>query len=271
MQTIRDLNSLHAARIALHGTVAFVPTMGALHRGHMALIEAAGAKADHIVASIFVNPLQFGPDEDLSRYPRQEARDAAMLADAGCTILWLPDATVMYPPGFATGISIVGLGDILDGMARPGHFNGVATVVAKLFAQVRPDVAVFGEKDWQQLAIVRRMVADLDLGIDIVGVATVRDPDGLAISSRNAYLSDDERIRARALPQALSGARSAIAQGMDAQDAVLIARHVLEAAGFMVDYVAAWDGRLLAAARIGSARLIDNIALPMVSDELTIS
>jgi len=270
VQTIRDLKSLRAGRASLRGTVAFVPTMGALHRGHIALIEAAAARADHVIASIFVNPLQFGANEDLSRYPRQEAQDAAMLDAAGCAILWLPDVATMYPDGFATNIRVAGLADVLDGVARPGHFDGVATVVAKLFGQVRPDLAFFGEKDWQQLAIVRRMVADLDLGIDIIGVPTVRDADGLALSSRNAYLSAEERARALALSMALNAAAAAITRGTAVTEATAAARRTLEASGFSVDYVEAWDGRLLAAARIGTTRLIDNVPLNMVSDALTI-
>lgn len=270
MQTIRDLNVLRTERAALRRTVAFVPTMGALHRGHIALVEAAKAQADHVIASIFVNPLQFGANEDLLRYPRQEAQDAAMLEAAGCAILWLPDVMTMYPAGFATNVSVAGLGDVLDGAARPGHFDGVATVVAKLFGQVRPNMALLGEKDWQQLAIVRRMAVDLDLGIDVIGVPTVRDADGLALSSRNAYLSPNERRRAVALPQALHTAAVAIASGAGHAEAINAARQAMEAAGFTVDYVEAWDGRLLAAARIGSTRLIDNVPLNMVSDALTI-
>lgn len=262
---IRDLNSLRAARAALTGTVGFVPTMGALHAGHLALVEAARARADHVIASIFVNPLQFGANEDLSRYPRREAEDAALLEEAGCAILWLPDVATMYPAGFATHVSVAGLGDILDGAARPGHFDGVATVVAKLFGQMRPDLAVFGEKDWQQLAIVRRMARDLDLGIEIVGLPTVRDTDGLALSSRNAYLSADERARAVALPTALHAAAAAIASGADEAIALADARAALVDAGFTVDYVERWDARLLAAARIGTTRLIDNVPLNMVS------
>jgi pantoate--beta-alanine ligase len=265
VQTIRDLTELRMARAALSGTVAFVPTMGALHAGHIALIEAARAQADHVIASIFVNPLQFGPNEDLSRYPRREAEDAAMLEAAGCAILWLPDVGTMYPHGFATTVSVAGLGDRLDGAARPGHFDGVATVVAKLFGQVRPTCALFGEKDWQQLVIVRRMATDLDLGIDVIGVPTVRDADGLALSSRNAYLSPEERQRALVLPKALINASTAIAGGTAEADATAQATRTLEAAGFIVDYVETWDGRLLAAARIGTTRLIDNVPVNMVS------
>ena len=269
MQTVRTLSDLRAARAALNGRVAFVPTMGALHAGHMALVAAARNVADHVVASIFVNPLQFGPNEDLARYPRQEAADSVMLAENGCDLLWLPPVEAMYPAGFATTVSVAGLGDVLDGAHRPGHFDGVATVVAKLFGQVRPDVALFGEKDWQQLAIIRRMVLDLDLDLQIVGVPTVREADGLALSSRNAYLSDAERAAAVALPRALQTAAEAIAGGGSVDAALESARQAIAAAGFAIDYVALVDdallpttilpARLLAAARIGTTRLIDNL------------
>jgi pantoate--beta-alanine ligase len=261
VQTIRDLKMLRAARRALVGTVALVPTMGALHAGHMALIDAARLHADHVIASIFVNPLQFGPLEDLSRYPRPEAQDDAMLAAADVAILWRPDVATMYPDDFATHISVEGLGDVLDGVSRPGHFDGVATVVAKLFGQVRPDVALFGEKDWQQLAIIRRMTTDLDLDIAIVGVPTIREADGLALSSRNIYLSPDERDRAVALPFALHAVAEAIRGGTAPAVALSAARAALAAAGFAVDYVECWQGRVLGAARIGTTRLIDNLAL----------
>jgi pantoate--beta-alanine ligase len=265
VQTIRDLGAFRNFRSSLNGAIALVPTMGALHAGHMALVEASRSHASACIVSIFVNPLQFGRGEDLSRYPRPEADDLAKLEAAGVLAAWLPAVATMYPDGFATTVHVKGIGDRLEGAQRPGHFDGVATVVAKLFGQVRPDVALFGEKDWQQLAIVRRMVADLDMNIGIVGVPTSRDADGLALSSRNAYLSPDERRRARALPQALLDAAAAIASGTPAVRAIAAARRALEEAGFAVDYVEAWDGRLLAAARIGTTRLIDNIALNMVS------
>ncbi|MEP6784976.1 MAG: pantoate--beta-alanine ligase [Sphingomonadales bacterium] len=274
MQTIRDLSELRAWRASVEGTVALVPTMGALHDGHMALVAEARARADNVVASIFVNPMQFAPTEDLSRYPRREATDAALLKDAGVKVLWAPDVATMYPAGFATTVSVAGLGDGLDGASRPGHFDGVATVVAKLFNQVRPDITVFGEKDWQQLAIVRRMTEDLDLGVEIIGMPTQRDADGLALSSRNIYLSEDERRDARMLPRALGEAASAIGDGGDTAEALLRARATLEKAGFVVDYVelvgpdllptneSLEGGRLLAAAKVGTTRLIDNLALP---------
>lgn len=269
MQTVRTLPDLRLARAAMDGRVAFVPTMGALHAGHMALVAAARAAADHVVASIFVNPLQFGPNEDLARYPRQEAADAAMLTEHGCDLLWLPPVEAMYPAGFATTVSVSGLGDVLDGAHRPGHFDGVATVVAKLFGQVRPDVALFGEKDWQQLAIIRRMVTDLDMALKIVGVPTAREADGLARSSRNAYLSPEHRAAAVALPRALNAAAQAISNRAPVEPALESARRDITAAGFAIDYVTLVDdvlqptehlpARLLAAARIGATRLIDNL------------
>ncbi|MFL6779044.1 MAG: pantoate--beta-alanine ligase, partial [Sphingomicrobium sp.] len=191
MQIIRRLSDLDPALLPWREqgqTIALVPTMGALHAGHMALIEAARNEADRVVASIFVNPLQFGANEDLARYPRQEPEDAELLQHHGCDLLWLPTADQLYPPGFATTVSVSGVSDRWDGAARPGHFTGVATVVAKLLTAVRPNLAFFGEKDFQQLAVIRRMVADLGMDAAVRGVPTVRDADGLALSSRNAYL-----------------------------------------------------------------------------------
>ena len=258
--------------------IALVPTMGALHAGHMALVDAAKGEAERVVASIFVNPLQFGPTEDLDRYPRQEAEDAELLEHHGCDLLWLPTADQLYPPGFATTVSVSGVSERWDGAARPGHFGGVATVVAKLFTAVRPDLAFFGEKDFQQLAVIRRMELDLALGVDVRGVPTVRDADGLALSSRNAYLSADERQRALTLPRALEQAREAILGGEPVQAALDDAGRKLTEAGFnRIDYVALVDSatlepleapsgemRLIAAATIGTTRLIDNIRV--VSD-----
>jgi pantoate--beta-alanine ligase len=222
-----------------------------------------------VVASIFVNPKQFGPNEDLSRYPRPAEADKALLIAHGSDLLWMPGVEDMYPAGFATNVSVSGVSDGLDGAARPGHFDGVATVVAKLFNQVRPDTAYFGEKDFQQLAVIRRMVADLDLGLEIVGVPTVREADGLALSSRNIYLSADERARAVTLPKALAEAKRAIEAGEpDWHEAAMAS---LAEAGFVTDYVSLVDAgtlgdpqpgrprRLLAAARIGTTRLIDNL------------
>jgi len=277
VQTIRQLDLLRAgtAEFRAEGArIALVPTMGALHAGHMALIEAAKRPGTRVVASIFVNPKQFGPGEDLARYPRKEQADTRMLANAGCDLLWMPPVEVMYPEGFATNISVAGVSEGLDGAARPGHFDGVSTVVAKLFNQVRPDIAYFGEKDFQQLAVIRRMVADLDFGIEIAGVPTQREDDGLALSSRNIYLAEDERARAVALPRALGVAARDIGKSGDVDAALAAARASLIAAGFEIDYVTLVDAetlseqtdparprRLLAAARMGSTRLIDNIAV----------
>ncbi|SEN80910.1 pantothenate synthetase [Sphingomonas gellani] len=277
MQTIRRVAELKEAvsRFRAEGSrVALVPTMGALHAGHMALIDAARRPGTRVVASIFVNPRQFGPNEDLSRYPRREMADARMLAEGGCDLLWAPDVEEMYPAGFATSISVAGVSEGFDGAARPGHFDGVATVVTKLFNQVRPDAAYFGEKDFQQLAVIRRMVADLDMGIEIVGVPTQREDDGLALSSRNIYLDEGDRARAVALPRALGIAARAIGRGEDPVTVLDEARGTLAAAGFDVDYVSLADAetlgedpdpsrprRLLAAARIGNTRLIDNLAI----------
>lgn len=272
MQIVHHLPDLRRAVASLRGDgarVALVPTMGALHAGHMALVDAARAAGAKVVASIFVNPKQFGPNEDLSRYPRPAEADKALLIAHGCDLLWMPGVDDMYPAGFATNVSVSGVSDGLDGAARPGHFDGVATVVTKLFNQVRPDSAFFGEKDFQQLAVIRRMVADLDLGLEIVGVPTVREADGLALSSRNIYLSPDERARAVALPRALAEAKRAIEAGEPGWHAAAMAS--LVQAGFVTDYIALVDAatlgdpvlgqprRLLAAARIGTTRLIDNL------------
>jgi pantoate--beta-alanine ligase len=279
LQIIRELEALPGALVALRGkgeTVALVPTMGALHAGHMALIDEAGRRADRVVATIFVNPLQFAAGEDLDRYPRREAEDAAMLEAGGCDLVWMPTATQLYPPGFATNVSVAGISERWDGAARPGHFDGVATVVLKLLIATMPEVALFGEKDFQQLAVIRQLVRDLGLPVAVVGVPIVRDADGLALSSRNAYLSADERRRAVALPQALEEARSVIRAGREPVATVLAAaRAKLVAAGFeRIDYVALVDAatlepidtldreaRLAAAASLGTTRLIDNIAL----------
>ena len=281
MQIIRDIGELGGEILALRGApgarVALVPTMGALHAGHIALVDEAKRRADKVVATIFVNPLQFAPGEDLERYPRQERADAAMLDAAGCDLLWLPSAGDLYPDGFATMVRVAGLSERWEGAARPGHFDGVATVVAKLLLAVRPDLALFGEKDFQQLAVIRRMVADLSIPVVIAGVPTVRDEDGLALSSRNAYLSGDERRRAAALPSALDAARDSIRQGGPVAEALAEAKRRLAAAGFgPVDYVALVDAatlepldeprgtmRLIAAATIGTTRLIDNIPVEM--------
>ena len=278
MQIIREASGLSEGLARLRGagtSLALVPTMGALHAGHIALIEAAKLRADKVAATIFVNPLQFGANEDLDSYPRQEASDETMLRAAGCDLLWLPSAAEIYPPGFASKVSVSGVSERWDGEARPGHFDGVATVVAKLLLSVRPDVALFGEKDFQQLAVIRRMVADLGLGVEIVGIPTVRDGDGLALSSRNAYLPAEERQNALALPRALLAARQAVLSGVPVGVALADAEAALRAAGFgRVDYFALVDAatlepverpagemRLIAAAVIGTTRLIDNLAV----------
>jgi pantoate--beta-alanine ligase len=255
--------------------VALVPTMGALHRGHMSLIAQALETADRVVASIFVNPIQFGPGEDFSRYPRQEAEDAAMLSKAGCHLLFAPQVAEMYPDGFATQVRVAGLTEGLCGAARPGHFDGVTTVVSKLMLQVQPDIALFGEKDYQQLAVIRRMVCDLDIPVSVLGVGIVREEDGLALSSRNAYLTAEQRAIAPALYRTLCATAEAIAAGHPASEACAAAARTLVEAGFeSVDYVEAREAdslapveipvrpsRLLAAARLGATRLIDNVAL----------
>jgi pantoate--beta-alanine ligase len=278
LQIIREARQLVPALIALRAggkSLALVPTMGALHDGHMALIAEGRRVADRVAATIFVNPLQFGANEDLDRYPRQEKEDARMLEEAGCDLLWLPKPDEMYPAGFATTVSVKGVGDRWEGEARPGHFDGVATVVAKLLASVRPDIAIFGEKDFQQLAVIRRMTQDLGLGVEILGFPTVRDEDGLALSSRNAYLSADERQRALALPQALDSASERIRGGEDVATVLEESKEQLRRAGFSkVDYFALVNAlnlepldraggpmRLIAAATIGGTRLIDNRAV----------
>ena len=280
MQIIRslaDLRPIVRGWRAAGERIALVPTMGALHAGHMALVAAARRRADRVVVSIFVNPTQFGPNEDLAAYPRREASDAALLDEGKADLLWAPDVAEMYPEGFASAISVRGVSEGLCGATRPGHFDGVATVVAKLLNQVTPDTALFGEKDWQQLAVVRRIVADLDMDVVIEGVPTEREDDGLARSSRNAYLDPEQRAMVRAMPRALGEAAAAIARGDDVSAALAMAERRLMEAGFAsVDYVAlcdaetlapidrmgARDGRLLAAARLGTTRLIDNLPVP---------
>jgi pantoate--beta-alanine ligase len=275
VQIIRQLSGLRERTKLIRESgrsIALVPTMGALHDGHMALVELAKRQADHVIVSLFVNPRQFGPNEDFEKYPRSEEADAARLADAGVTSLWMPPVSEVYPDGFSTSVVVAGLDNVLCGAARPGHFEGVATIVAKLLNQVRPDVAVFGEKDWQQLVIIRRMVRDLDMDVELVGMPILRDTDGLALSSRNAYLSEAERKTALALPQALRRAAAGIESGGAIERALAAAKAEILSAGFgTVDYVALVDAgslqplvtldreaRLLGAARIGATRLIDN-------------
>jgi pantoate--beta-alanine ligase len=275
VQIVRSSEELAKARGELTGRLSLVPTMGALHAGHLALIDEARQRTERVAATIFVNPAQFGPNEDLARYPRREEQDARLLSDHGCDLLWMPSVEDIYPAGFSTTVSVDGVSRRWEGEARPGHFDGVATVVAKLLLSVRPDVALFGEKDFQQLAVIRRMVADLAIPVEIVGVPTVREEDGLALSSRNAYLSADERTRAMALPLALRSAAQAIRAGEPVEPALAQGRTSLLGSGFgTVDYFALVDAgtlepldrltddmRLIAAAKIGTTRLIDNIAV----------
>lgn len=282
MQLIHTLDPLRSAVAALRerGTLALVPTMGALHEGHLTLVREAKRRATGVAVSIFVNPLQFGANEDLDAYPRQLERDCAMLEAEGVDLVWAPGVAAMYPAGFATQVSVSGVSEGLDGAARPGHFDGVATVVCKLFNQVGPDIALFGEKDWQQLAVIRRMARDLDLTLPhadaILGVPTVREADGLAMSSRNAYLTPEQRRAAVALPTAMRAAIAEIESGVDQRDALAHLARALLGAGFLgVDYAELRDAndltlldarsdkpmRLLVAARIGKARLIDNMAV----------
>ncbi len=280
MQTIDSLGPLRVVVDTLRdsGTLALVPTMGALHEGHLSLVREARRHADQIAVSIFVNPRQFGEGEDLGAYPRRLEEDAALLEKEGVALLWAPTGQTMYPGGYATNISVAGVSEGLCGGDRPGHFDGVATVVCKLFNQVRPDMAFFGEKDWQQLAVIRRMARDLDLVRPHVGaihaVPTVREADGLAMSSRNAYLSGEERAQAAALPRGMQAAIAVMKQGGDPGKVLEGLKEALLDAGFRaVDYaelrdaetleplpkIGARPARLLVAAQIGPARLIDNM------------
>lgn len=256
--------------------IGFVPTMGALHAGHLSLVRLARGRVTQVVASVFVNPAQFGPNEDFNRYPRQPEKDGAMLEEAGCDLLFLPDVATIYPPGNATFVDPTGAAEGLEGACRPGHFRGVATVVCALFNLVRADVAIFGEKDAQQLAVIRQMVRDLHLPIEIVPGPTVREADGLAMSSRNAYLSSEERRAAAVLHRSLRAAAAAIGEGERRGEAVRERlREVLNTEPLaLVEYAEVVDaesfqpvetlrGRLVLplAVRIGGTRLIDNIRL----------
>ncbi|MFA7263754.1 MAG: pantoate--beta-alanine ligase [Caulobacter sp.] len=277
-RTVAELRAVVAGWRAAGERVAMIPTMGALHAGHLSLIALGRQKADRTVASIFVNPAQFAPHEDFDAYPRGEAEDAAKLADAGCDLLFAPGAREMYPEGFATAVNVAtGVSEPLEGVSRPHFFGGVATVVAKLLIQCGPDVAIFGEKDYQQLLVIRRMARDLDLPVEIVGGPTTREADGLALSSRNAYLTAEDRKAATALPAAMRYAVAALRDGGEAADVEGAVRASLIGAGFrQIDYVEIRDGATLArlgpgpvspgarvfvAAWLGRTRLIDNWAV----------
>lgn len=277
MQIVRTSEELaeSLARLKREGTLALVPTMGALHAGHLALIAEAKRRASKVAATIFVNPTQFAAGEDLGRYPRREREDARVLEQAGCNLLWMPSVDAIYPDGFATTVHVSGVSDRWEGEARPGHFDGVATIVAKLLLAVKPNVAIFGEKDFQQLVVICRMVADLNIPVEIIGLPTVRESDGLALSSRNVYLSEDERGRAATLQKALNGAKDAILGGQPVASALREAKQALVDAGFLkVDYLTLVDAatlepleerrgemRLIGAAQIGTTRLIDNLSV----------
>jgi pantoate--beta-alanine ligase len=269
----------HVARWRAAGDrVVFVPTMGNLHAGHVSLIEAARKHGKRFVASIFVNPMQFGPNEDFAHYPRTPSQDAKMLSDAGCDLMFMPEVGEIYPNGSAnaTRVEVPGISNILCGEFRPGHFEGVATVVAKLFNIVDPDVAIFGEKDYQQLTVIRRMVADLCLRVEIIGAPTVREEDGLAMSSRNQYLDGGQRKLAPAIYRQLQQSVAALASGSREFAKIEGAgRAALDGAGFRTDYFSVRDALTLApatpdtqrfvvmtASRLGKARLIDNIQYP---------
>ena len=276
---VRSVDALRTRVAAWRGdgaTVGLVPTMGALHDGHMALVQHALSRCDRVVASIFVNPTQFGPNEDFARYPRDEDADGEMLAKGGCHLLYAPTVAEMYPQGFSTTVTVGAIAEGLCGPFRPGHFAGVATVVAKLLLQAQPDIACFGEKDYQQLQVIRRMVRDLDLPVRIEGVATLRAPDGLALSSRNRYLGPEQRWSATAIYRVLT----TIAERLSGRQTTIPAalawgKTELEAAGFApIDYLAICDAvdltpvdtlerpaRVLTAAWLGKTRLIDNLAL----------
>ncbi|MDD9876760.1 MAG: pantoate--beta-alanine ligase [Magnetovibrio sp.] len=275
VRTIADLRDRVAAWRTGGHRVGLVPTMGGLHEGHLSLVRLARERADRVVATLFVNPGQFAPNEDFDAYPRDEAADKSMFADAGAGLLFAPEIAEIYPDGHTTKVEVQGLSQILEGEFRPHFFIGVATVVSKLLIQAMADVAVFGEKDYQQLQVITRMARDLDIPTEIVGAPTVREADGLAMSSRNQYLSEAERAQAPALHATITGIAAAVAEGGDPDALCREGAAKLEAAGFrQVDYVTVRDaetlapledagrpGRVLAAAWLGKARLIDNVAV----------
>ncbi len=277
LRTVREAHAFEREAHRRGQRLALVPTMGALHEGHLQLMREGKTRAEVTVASVFVNPTQFGPQEDFAQYPRDLEGDAAKCAGAGVDVVFAPDVSEMYPPGEQTIVEVTGVSARLEGVKRPGHFRGVATVVTKLLAAFRPDVALFGEKDFQQLQVIRALARDLLLGVEIVGVPTVRERDGLAMSSRNAYLSPDERRRALSLSQGLFSAQAAARAGeRDASKLVDLVRRALSSADAREDYVELVDAatlepmarlradqpaRLLVAAFVGRTRLIDNVAL----------
>ncbi|MBB2493454.1 pantoate--beta-alanine ligase [Aquipseudomonas ullengensis] len=279
VKTVRELRAV-VARVRSEGKrIGFVPTMGNLHEGHIALVEKASQRADFVIASIFVNPLQFGPNEDLATYPRTLVADQEKLVAAGCQLLFAPDVEEMYPNGMGglTNVSVPGVSEGLCGGSRPGHFDGVATVVTKLFNMVQPDLAIFGEKDFQQLAVIRALVRDLNMPVQIIGEPTARAEDGLALSSRNGYLNDEQRAAAPALYRTLNQLADAVRQGeRDFAQLVTTGKASLEAAGLRPDYLEVRDSStlrqagadtqqlvILAAAFLGKTRLIDNLAFDL--------
>ena len=275
VRTVADLRAAVRSWRQAGERVALVPTMGFLHAGHLSLVRLGKARAERVVASLFVNPTQFAPGEDFEAYPRDEARDAGLLASANCDLLYAPSVAEMYPQGASTTVTVAGVSAPMDGLARPTHFAGVATVVAKLIVQAEPDVAIFGEKDFQQLLVIKRMARDLDLPVEILGAETVREPDGLALSSRNVYLTPDERGRAPRLNEALRAAGEELRAGVAVADVEARGLATLTDAGFApIDYFEVRDAadlthlgpgpinpakaRIFVAARLGKARLIDN-------------
>jgi pantoate--beta-alanine ligase len=285
VRTAREVAELQMAIRQLRrdgaGEIGFIPTMGALHAGHLSLVEIARRRGAKVIVSIFVNPTQFGPEEDLSRYPRQPEQDAGLLLDAGCDLIFMPEAETIYPAGHATRIRVEGAALGYEGDARPGHFDGVATVVSILFQMVRPNFAVFGEKDAQQLAVVRQMTRDLHLPVEIVAGATLRESDGLALSSRNVYLSAEERAAAPAIHRALAAAKAKVDAGeRDAAAVRRTLRRALKSEPMLhVDYADVVDGTtfrpverlagyvvLPVAARLGTTRLLDNLQLRLPAE-----
>jgi pantoate--beta-alanine ligase len=278
VRTVVDLRVHLAQWRKAAESIALVPTMGALHAGHLSLVTLANSKADRVMVSIFVNQIQFGPREDFNTYPRDEVGDIEKLGKAGADLVFVPDTAEMYPGDFSTKVSIGDLTEDLCGANRPNHFDGVATVVTKLLLQCAPDMAIFGEKDYQQLLVIKRLVRDLNIPVEILGGEIVREKDGVALSSRNAYLSPSERKTAPLLHQTISEVAASLARGEGTDAACVAGRFKLEAAGFRVDYIAVRDpdtlkplsgpvkrARVLVAAYLGKTRLIDNVPVPLTS------